>query len=56
MKDYIWSFKICGFTDDGFEDSLYVGGDTIEEIREKAKEEVSKRGWTTWWSEKIAGE
>ena len=38
-----------------YEDSLIIDGDDIEEVREKAKIEVSRRGWDEkhCWSEKL---
>lgn len=38
-----------------YEDSIIITGDDIEEIREKAKNETSSRGWDEkhCWSEKI---
>ena len=39
----------------GWDDYLYIEGDTIEEVREKAEEETSKRGWKPedLWSEEV---
>lgn len=38
-----------------YEDSFVVYGTTIEEIRKKAYEECTKRGWNTenCWSEEL---
>ena len=38
-----------------YEDSFVVSGNTIEEIRKKAYEECTKRGWNTenCWSEEL---
>ena len=36
-----------------YEDSLIITGETIEEIRKIALEEVEKRGWKNCWSEEI---
>lgn len=47
------TFRITGTTKTGDEDSLVIIGDTIEDIRDIAKEEVSKRGWTDCWSERL---
>ena len=39
--------------DGGYEDYLILEGDTIEEIREKACEEMDRRKPDDWWSEEI---
>ena len=39
--------------DGNSEDSLVIEGETIEELREKAEKETSKRGWKDCWSEEI---
>lgn len=39
---------------DGSEDSVVVTGGSIEAIRERAEEEVAKRGGTNPWSEPIS--
>lgn len=36
-----------------YEDSLVIEADTIEEIREKANYETTKRNWAGCWSECI---
>jgi hypothetical protein len=46
-------FKIYGEWANGEEDCLTIEGDTIEEIREKAEEETSRRGWQNCWSEQV---
>ena len=38
---------------DNSEDSLDIEADTIEEIRERAAQEVSKRNATNPWSEEL---
>ncbi len=36
-----------------YEDSIIIEGETIEEIREKAHKETSKRNWKDCWSEEL---
>ena len=36
-----------------YEDSLVISADTTDEIREKAEEELAKRGGTDPWSEEL---
>ena len=37
----------------GYEDQIVVEGETIEQVRERAIEEVEKRGGTNPWSEEL---
>lgn len=37
-------------------DEVDISGDTIEEIREKAKDRISLPTWDSGWSEVISGE
>ena len=46
-------FKIHGTYKNGDEDYLIIEEDSIEEVRESAKQETELRGWTDCWSEKI---
>ena len=39
---------------DGTEDCIYVTGDNLDEIREKAAAEVGLRHGTDAWSEQVA--
>lgn len=34
-------------------DYVDISGETVEEIREKAKERISLPGWTNGWSEEL---
>ncbi len=47
--------KLQIFYNGEYEDSFVIEGDTIEEIREKVKQETNKRGWkeADCWSEKL---
>lgn len=47
-------YRIHYWLTDGSEDSFILSGDSIEGIQQKAAEELSRRGGTGPWSEKIA--
>lgn len=47
------TFRIHYTLPDGTEDAVVLSGDTVEEIREKANYEVSKRKATNAWSEEL---
>lgn len=47
------SFKIHFEYADGTEDSIIVHGETIEEIRAMAGQELHKRGGLNPWSEEV---
>ena len=49
----IMKFRIHGTCSDETNDYVDIVGDTIEEIRRKAEEEVSRRGWTNPWSDRL---
>lgn len=44
---------IHGTYPDETNDFVDIVGDTIEEIRRKAEEEVSRRGWANTWSDQL---
>lgn len=44
-------FKIYGIDASGSEDSLLIEGETLEELKAMAVQEVEKRGWSDCWSE-----
>lgn len=46
-------FKIHFTLSDGTEDFVVILGDTIDEIREKAQAELTKRGGQDPWSEEL---
>lgn len=46
-------FKIGYHLPNGTEDYVVISGDTVEEIREKAMNEVAKRDGRDPWSEEI---
>ena len=41
------------FTVKAIEDSIFLEGETIDEIRDKATAELNRRGATNMWSEEI---
>ncbi len=43
------------YTVNGEEDSIVLSGDTVEDIREQAMQEIERRGATDPWSE-VLGE
>ena len=45
-------FEIHGSINE-YEDSIIIEGESIEEIKEIAKRETSKRSWTNCWSEQL---
>ena len=46
-------FRIHFEWPDGTEDNIVITGETIEDIRAQAKEEVEKRGGKNPWSEEL---
>ena len=46
-------FKIHGEYADGTADSVIIEGDSMQELREIARYEVEKRGWSNYWSEEV---
>ena len=46
-------FRIHGEHEDGTEGSIVLEADTIEELQEQAKQEVTKRSWSNPWSEEL---
>lgn len=46
-------FRIHGENATGNEDSLVIEGDTIEELKVIAAQEIEKRGWVDVWSEEL---
>jgi hypothetical protein len=44
-------FKIHYTLADGYEDSIIIEGDSIDQLRKLAEEEVEARGGTDPWSE-----
>jgi len=46
-------FRIHFEWPDGTEDSLVLSGETIDEIREKARVEIEERSGKNTWSEEI---
>lgn len=46
-------FKIHFELSDGSDDSIILSGDTVEDIRAVANDEIEKRGGKNPWSEEI---
>lgn len=46
-------YTITGNNGVDYEDSIIVNGDTVEEIREKADQELVRRGGFDPWSEEL---
>lgn len=46
-------FRIHGTYENGTEDSVIVEGDSINDIKILAQDEVANRGWSNTWSEEV---
>jgi hypothetical protein len=46
-------YRIHGTVPGGFEDSVLIRAETLEELVEKAKQETKMRGWVQLWSEAV---